>query len=156
MPLCGCDPSTMGPKEQSYTMAGCAGGLLTGLVAGLGFGHGNAGAAVGGAAVGTAAGCLAGNYIGRQLDAQDRARQEAAIYAALNAPPAARPRSYYWQSNHGTGNHGSAQVVPHSQTKTASGSVCQEVTETAYIHGSETQQPTKYCRNANGDWTEQA
>jgi surface antigen len=155
MPLAGCDPSTMGPKEYSYTMAGCGAGLLTGLAAGLGFSHGNAGAALGGAAVGTAAGCLAGNAIGRQLDAQDRARQEAAIYAALNAPPATRPRPIYWQSDH-TANHGSATVVPHSQTKTASGGVCEEVKETAYIKGQEQTQPTKYCRNANGDWTEQA
>jgi surface antigen len=135
-------------------MAGCGVGLLTGLAAGLGFGHGNAGAALGGAAVGTAAGCLAGNTIGRQLDAQDRAAQQYATMLALQEQAYSRPVS--WHSDHGTGNSGSVRVVPHTQTRTAQGNACQMVSETAYIKGQEQQEQTKYCRNAQGEWTEAA
>jgi surface antigen len=144
--LTGCEG--MGPKEQQYTMAGCATGLLAGLGMGLGLSHGNAGGAVAGAAAGTAVGCLAGNAIGRQLDERDRQQQQLAIYAALDAP---RPVARNWTSDHGTGNHGKVSVS--APVKTAQGE-CKNVNEVAYVHGQEATESTKYCRNSQGEWTE--
>jgi surface antigen len=139
----------MGPKEQQYTIAGCATGLLAGLGAGLGLGHGNTGATVAGAGLGMAAGCATGNIIGRQLDAQDRQAAYAATLAALNAPAATHPKPQYWRSDHGTGNHGS--IVVQATTHTG-GKECKQVNEVAYIKGSEVNQPTTYCRDSNGEW----
>jgi surface antigen len=147
IPLTGCEG--MGPKEQQYTMAGCATGLLAGLGAGLGLGHGNSGAALAGAGLGMAAGCTTGNIIGRQLDAQDRRAAYAATLAALNAPVTTRPKPQYWNSDHGTGNHGSVIV---QATTHAGGKECKQVNEVAYIKGSEVNQPTKYCRDSSGEW----
>lgn len=147
IPLAGCDG--MGPKEQQYTMAGCATGLLAGIGAGLGFGHGNTGATVAGAGLGLAAGCATGNIIGRQLDERDRQAAYAATLAALDAPPTPRPKPHYWNSDHGTGNHGSVVVQATTHTD---GKECKQVNEVAYIKGAEVNQPTKYCRDSSGEW----
>ena len=149
--LCSCSPNA-GPNETAYTLAGCAtGGLAGGLMGNL-IGHGNAGATLAGVGLGAAAGCITGNAIGRQLDERDRELAQAATIRALSLPPG---RQATWHSDH-TANNGritvqSVQKVANNGT--ASGGECKNVREVAYIKGQEVTQDSKYCRNAQGEWT---
>lgn len=149
--LAGC--AGMGPHEQQDTELGCVSGAIGGGLLGLALGNGNSSSALLGAGSGLLAGCAAGNVIGRQLDAQDRMAAEQATYAALDAPPVYHgyAHRHYWNSDHGTGNHG--YVTVKHVTRTASGGECKELNEVAYIKGQEVNQPSKFCKSPDGSWT---
>lgn len=147
-------------KEQSYGAGGAALGALACGAAGSAIFHTALGTLGSAAACGTA-GYFIGSSIGRRLDQQDQAAAAAATQEALAVPvhyppgrttvvhPTTRPVS--WNSDHGSGARGSASVV--AVQPQSSGGECRTVREVAYIKGQEETQTSKYCRNADGEWT---
>jgi surface antigen len=148
-------------NEQTYGAGGAAFGALACGVAGNAIFHSAFGTVASAATCG-AVGYFVGSSIGRELDERDRqaaaaatqqALEEPVYYTATQTTPVhPRPRAVAWNSDHGTGTHGSASVV--AVQPRPSGGECRTVREVAYIKGQEVTQQSQYCRNsADGSWT---
>jgi surface antigen len=140
-----CDPNQMNNAQLGQLLGGSTGALAGAGLGSLFGGHSRGAATLAGAGIGALAGVVIGGAIGARLDARDQQRATQATAVALTRG------SGSWHSDH-TGASGQT-VVTHTQ-KEASGGECKTVREVAYIKGEQVNQTQRYCRDANGGWSE--